>query len=199
MGKLLTNEEVQNRLTELYEEPVSLISTYKGKRAKITLHCNKCGYEWETMSQNALYLRCNEKHRCPNCLQEERDSTKFKTVCAYCGKTIIRYKKEVDKNQTGYFYCSRECGNLHKNALRMESGEWDNSVNYRNKAFTNYPHQCLVCGWKEDERILEVHHLDEDRSNNKLDNLCILCPTCHRKITLGYYFLDINNHQLIQQ
>jgi len=61
----------------------------------------------------------------------------------------------------------------------------------------NLLHKCAVCGWAEDERILEVHHKDEDRSNNALDNLIILCPTCHRKITLGYYKLT-EDYKLIE-
>ena len=60
---------------------------------------------------------------------------------------------------------------------------------YRKIAFNDYEHKCAVCGWNEDERILEVHHIDSNRENNEIDNLIILCPTCHRKITLHYYKL----------
>ena len=56
----------------------------------------------------------------------------------------------------------------------------------------------MVCGWDEDERILEVHHLDENREHNDISNLSILCPTCHRKITLGYYVLT-NDFKLVKK
>lgn len=46
-----------------------------------------------------------------------------------------------------------------------------------------------MCGYKEEPRILEVHHKDENRSNNDIHNLCILCPNCHRKISLHLYHL----------
>lgn len=52
-----------------------------------------------------------------------------------------------------------------------------------------------ICGWDEDTRILEVHHINSDRSNNDLSNLMILCPICHTKITLGYY--KIHNDTLV--
>ena len=39
---------------------------------------------------------------------------------------------------------------------------------YRDNAFEAYEHKCVVCGYSEDERVLEVHHKDEDRSNNTL-------------------------------
>lgn len=80
----------------------------------------------------------------------------------------------------------------------MESGEWDISINnYRNRAMNFYEQKCLCCGWNEDPRILEAHHIDSDRANNQIDNLCLLCPTCHRKITLGYYILDIKTNTLV--
>ena len=52
-----------------------------------------------------------------------------------------------------------------------------------------FRHKCAVCGYNEDERILEVHHIDENHSNNDIGNLCILCPNCHKKITLHLYRL----------
>ena len=33
--------------------------------------------------------------------------------------------------------------------------------------------------------ILEVHHIDGDRSNNEPENLRIICPNCHRALTKG--------------
>ena len=40
------------------------------------------------------------------------------------------------------------------------------------------------------QKGFEVHHLDENHDNNRLSNLMILCPTCHRGISLGYYILN---------
>jgi len=191
MGKKLTQEEVQNRINNYFIQDVILISEYKNKRTPVRLKCNECNYEWEMIPHNFLYVD-NKKatHRCPNC-GNVKDGEYFK--CAYCGKEIFRTRHQIEKNQSGYFYCSRECGNLHKNQLRKEAGEWDNSLNYRLRAFENYEHKCAVCGWDEDERVLEVHHLDEDRSHNQLNNLIILCPTCHKKLTLHLYELTADN------
>jgi len=41
-----------------------------------------------------------------------------------------------------------------------------------------------------------VHHIDENHNNNDIKNLCLLCPICHRKITLGYYKLNIVTKKL---
>jgi len=54
-------------------------------------------------------------------------------------------------------------------------------VNYRKLAFEYYkpPHVCVVCGFGIPD-VLEVAHVDGNRKNNKVENLVILCPTCHR-------------------
>jgi hypothetical protein len=52
-------------------------------------------------------------------------------------------------------------------------------INYRKLAFTKYPPICACCGFGIPE-ILEVAHLDGDRTNNEISNLAILCPNCHK-------------------
>ena len=56
---------------------------------------------------------------------------------------------------------------------------------YHRVAFSTYPHECCVCGYNEFTEILEVHHIDGDRSNNEPENLIIICPNCHRALTKG--------------
>jgi len=43
---------------------------------------------------------------------------------------------------------------------------------------------CPIC---DDTSVdhFEVHHIDENPENNLLDNLLLLCPICHSKITKG--------------
>ncbi len=43
-------------------------------------------------------------------------------------------------------------------------------------------HKCEKCNlkiWQNIEIPLEVNHIDGDRTNNKKDNLKLLCPNCH--------------------
>ncbi len=188
MSRALTQEEVQNRLDKGFEQKVTLVSKYINRRTNIRLRCEDCGFEWETLPVYVLYD--NYIHKCPNCGVKKGQYVQ----CAYCGKMVYRTPSQLTKSQTGLFYCSHECGNLHKNQLRKLAGEWDNSLNYRLKALNALEHKCVVCGWNEDERILEVHHIDENREHNNIENLCILCPTCHRKITLQYYKLTSDFH-----
>lgn len=191
MGKKLTQNEVQQTITDNFQQPIVLVSEYTGNRKDITLQCQVCGHTWTTKAANVLYMNKHKQvsHHCPNCYKQQSQIGEMKE-CAYCGVTFYRSPYQIQKNQSGLFYCCREHGNRHKNQLRKQQGEWNNSLNYRLKAFSTYEHKCHCCGWNEDDRILEVHHIDEDRTNNTIDNLMILCPTCHRKITLGYYGLS---------
>lgn len=38
---------------------------------------------------------------------------------------------------------------------------------------------CGITRWKEQMIKLEIHHIDGDRTNNKKNNLKLLCPNCH--------------------
>ena len=55
---------------------------------------------------------------------------------------------------------------------------------YRRMKLSEVPLVCTDCGARETIRIktnLHVHHIDGDRENNKLDNLQVLCASCHKK------------------
>ncbi|MCO5269432.1 MAG: HNH endonuclease [Brumimicrobium sp.] len=47
---------------------------------------------------------------------------------------------------------------------------------------------CPFCN-NDDVGHFEIHHIDENPSNNEIGNLLLLCPICHSKITKG----DISN------
>jgi len=41
---------------------------------------------------------------------------------------------------------------------------------------------CELCGldtWRDQPILLELHHIDGDRTNNQESNLELLCPNCH--------------------
>ncbi len=55
--------------------------------------------------------------------------------------------------------------------------------NYRKLAFEKYPPICVYCGFGI-QAVLEVAHIDGNNSNHDIDNLVILCPTCHRMLDI---------------
>ncbi len=45
-----------------------------------------------------------------------------------------------------------------------------------------FPIKCMICNletWLNNIMPLELHHIDGNSNNNKLDNLQLLCPNCH--------------------
>jgi transposase-like protein len=62
---------------------------------------------------------------------------------------------------------------------------WKGGVRaYRRMKLADVPLVCADCGAGEIVKArsnLYVHHIDGDRSNNRIDNLVVLCCSCHRK------------------
>lgn len=50
------------------------------------------------------------------------------------------------------------------------------------RLFQEAGHHCAFCPEKE-PASLQIHHIDENRSNNQIENLIMVCATCHAKIT----------------
>ena len=94
---------------------------------------------------------------CPVC------SNKFET------KEGSKYEKTV---------CSHSCANVY-----FRSGEdnpnWKDGSNktYRKICFRYHEHKCVYC---DEILILDVHHMDGDRTNQDPVNLIPLCATHHR-------------------
>jgi len=113
-------------------------------------------------------------------------------VCIKCGGEIPKTKYKNAK------YCSDQCRSAYitqqykirhnliecpgvgsgNNQSGSKNHQWKNGLwNFRKKAFSNFPNKCNRCGSK---KLLLVHHKDEDRTNNNLSNLEILCKKCHQ-------------------
>lgn len=58
------------------------------------------------------------------------------------------------------------------------------SQHIRRYLFEKYDNKCAQCGWSEvnpytGKYPLEVEHIDGNHTNNKEENLTLLCPNCH--------------------
>jgi hypothetical protein len=52
------------------------------------------------------------------------------------------------------------------------------------KVYQEAGSKCSFCD-ENDTDVLDIHHIDEDPSNNAMQNLFLACAVCHRKITAG--------------
>ena len=156
----------------------------------VRVQCSICQKEYEIeLKRYNQKIKENSAFYCSSDCRSHKGSILCK--CATCGKEIWRTKSQFNRSQTGNVYCSKSCANSMNNTL-FKSGENHfayQGKNYRQIAFELYEHKCVVCGYDAEKRILEVHHKDENHDNNDSNNLCILCPNCHRKISLHLYRL----------
>ena len=188
---------LKQRVYENSLQTCEYIGGYENQNSDITVKCLIHDYIFQTRYENVR--RSNRKHHiCPLCKQQDinNNSSKIECECAYCHKKFMRAPSNIQKSKSGLLFCCREHKDL---AQRIDTGEqfqimrpahYNTGIfTYRDKAYKAYLHECAICGWNEDDSILEVHHIDEDRNHNDLNNLIILCPTCHRKLTSHRYKL----------
>lgn len=91
-------------------------------------------------------------------------------LCPVCGDPI------KDSNHTT---CSNKCkGKYFKEVYSACRTKPDDELkDYRIICFRHHEKKCVICG---EENVTEVHHFDEEKSNNNKDNLIPLCPTHHK-------------------
>lgn len=105
-------------------------------------------------------------------------------VCHTCDKKFYRSKSKQSISKSGLQFCTRKCKeyaqSLEGGVSEIQPSHYGMGIpDYRKLALESYPNVCNQCGYEKYIEVLQVHHIDVDRSNNKLSNLEVLCPTCH--------------------
>ena len=94
-------------------------------------------------------------------------------ICPVCNKNFESLINHRDEKVT----CSHSCANSF-----FRSGK--NNPNWKDDRYTTtcweyHKKQCIICG---EDKIVTVHHHDENHYNNSPDNLVPLCPTHHQYV-----------------
>ena len=94
--------------------------------------------------------------------KNKRINTKFiEKECPVCGK--IFETKKTDREKTT---CSYSCSNSYFRSGENNPNWKDDS--YRTTCFLYHEKKCVVCG---EDKIIDVHHYDENKKNNNKENL----------------------------
>lgn len=80
--------------------------------------------------------------------------------------------------------CSYSCSNKMFRT-GTNHGLWTGK-NYAVICFSEHKRECIICG---EDKIVGVHHYDENHKNNSVDNLVPLCPTHHQYYHSRYQYL----------
>ena len=130
------------------------------------------------------HLRGNAKYCSKDCfykqLSKDRSlQTEDNCTCSYCGNSFHKSPSKIKE----FNFCSRKCKDTAQkigSGIPIQPSHYGEELaSYRAKAFQHYEHKCAKCGYDEYTKVLQVHHKDCNRENNEIDNLIILCPTCH--------------------
>lgn len=115
-------------------------------------------------------------------MQKKQTPDKY---CEYCGQKLER--KRLPNGDLEYLihfnrrkYCNRECMKrafLKTDESKQMWGAAHSTARKINQLILNKT-ECELCGKKTK---LDIHHIDNNESNNNLNNLQALCRSCHMK------------------
>jgi hypothetical protein len=148
------------------------------------VQCTQCGKE---VNKKPAELK---KYK-PFCNQKCAKAYKrigINTICYTCGKSCYKSPYQQKKSTSGNLFCSRACSTVHNNQQRLADRHWAFKGNdYRKLAIEHYGLKCQTgedCPLSSIDNLpsfmYDVHHIDEDRSNNRIENLIVLCVWCHK-------------------
>ena len=168
-----------------------IIGLWGGRKRLLHLHtcevCNKNFY--------ARILRGKRARFCSRECYKIGITEKIECTCSMCGKKFKRIKSKIEKPKHGFLFCSRECKEKAQGVdspIPIKPYHYkDGYTKYRARAFSEYGKKCQMCGYCDDERMLDVHHIDKNRSHNKIENLAVLCVWCHALVTRGVRDLQV--------
>jgi len=153
--------------------------------SKINTICEWCGKEFIIRTD---FIKDNNGRFCSRkCFKSFRNKeTHVNIICEICGKEFSCSKKNMRR------FCSKECsyiGRSGENNYGWKGGksnnpypqEWNETLRDSIRCRDSYI--CQECGIHEDEnnRKLDVHHIDYNKDNLNPDNLISLCRECHMK------------------
>jgi hypothetical protein len=107
--------------------------------------------------------------------------------CPICETKFTTYVGKKEK-QTCSYGCSNtffRSGKKHPNFLPDDSLK-EGASKYRRICFRRHKKECVVC---KENKIVAVHHYDENHENNDPPNLIPLCPTHHQYMHSRHAYL----------
>lgn len=179
-------------------------SAYRRKSKGKLRNCKYCGKEFFALyhEDNGFTEFCS-KECSSKFAYEDKLLLEKEKICKECGKIFI------DKFPFRKQCCSEICKQNRAKRLRIESrvrrgitkcgfvgkggaskkgkehhsyksgiGEY-REIKYNYMKENNIPELCEICGSTE---FLVVHHIDHNRNNNNIENLQLVCRSCHIKL-----------------
>lgn len=146
------------------------------KRYGIATECEYC---------NRIFLARNSFKNvvvCSNFCGNAKKKKEIKVSCAWCEKEIVKNPSKLNNSKHGLHFCNRKCKENAQSIGGIEQIQpnhyKDGSASYSTRAFRHYGCKCVDCDITM-KTFLEVHHIDGNRKNGKLENLEVVCYIHH--------------------
>ena len=119
------------------------------------------------------------------------ESDSMAQAAATLGMHFNTFKRKAVKlgcyntNQSGKGITKQHNGNKIPLAKILDGGHPQYQTNKLKKRLikeglkTNQCEECKITEWNGKAIVMELDHIDGDRTNHSLENLKILCPNCH--------------------
>lgn len=148
------------------------------------INCVACNKEFYIPN----YRRLTAKFCSIEC-QNHKQYDKHVFNCLACGKQVVTSPSRKISSKK---FCSLDCREsnaigikerrkLSRALTKLKRGSSSNR-GLRAHVFCIKDKVCQVCGYDEYDFCLDLHHIDEDPTNNEINNIAVLCCICHRKI-----------------
>jgi len=126
--------------------------------------------------------------KCKGCGKDKNyisASGKAEGLCKWC------YRRDIWKQRLVRCpRCERDlqmhgkglCNGCYNSVFQIENVKAGNKLKYHNIDYETYKNAtkiCVVCGF---DKIVDLHHLDMNHSNNSVENLTGLCPNHHKMV-----------------
>ncbi len=155
-------------------QKLNKLGTHHTKETKQKMRIAKI----EQVHPNYIDGRSLKKYSCMDCSKEitRIGGIYGSGLCKSCSPNVrnlsklTRQKQSLSHGGTGIPYELTEYGTGFNNVIKEQ-------IRFRDG------YKCQICGKPEIEciRKLDVHHIDYDKKNNKINNLISLCHLCHLK------------------
>ncbi|MCZ3365401.1 MULTISPECIES: HNH endonuclease [Methanobacterium] len=172
-NKTLYNELKPNYLKLNYEDKIN-----KNEEKIIDLQ-NKLKYNPPKFLYQRKELQDKIKRYNVNILEIKEKINRI-NYCKECGMEFVSPKIKYRKSKKWSWkndYCSKSCYNVTKGY----PSEFNSSLKFEIRLRDGF--KCKMCGKLQEEipYLLNVHHIDHDKTNCEHSNLVSLCQPCHLK------------------
>jgi len=150
-------------------------------RSGIFKQCKFCNTEFFTRKDQ-------EKKFCSHKCSSESRKKRLPVKCDTCDSPFEIIPKRYNKSKHKKFFCSKECKLKAHRVGGSIAPEHYGSVAYRS-LFESHELVCSRCGYNEFDCGIDIHHKNENRNDNRKENLIPLCSPCHRALHKGIWIL----------